>query len=114
MFNSCDWTNRRKSRLLNFIVLGEPLDLSDLLMADNREYRALWARHYLGLEPPYELAQAVNVWRNSSSRAALKAADAAGEALSLLPQEPMPQIRGTRRRCGLNSKAVEVYTAGPG
>ena len=67
-------------------MLGEPLDLSDLLMADNREYRALWARHYLGLEPPYELAQAVNVWRNSSSRAALKAADAAGEALSLLPQ----------------------------
>jgi hypothetical protein len=67
-------------------VLGEPLDLSDLLMADNREYRALWARHYLGLEPPYELAQAVNVWQNSSGRAALKAADAAGEALSLLPQ----------------------------
>ena len=55
-------------------------------MADNREYRALWARHYLGLEPPYELAQAVNVWQNSSGRAALKAADAAGEALSLLPQ----------------------------
>jgi hypothetical protein len=55
-------------------------------MAEHQEYRALWARHYLGLEPPCEYSYAVNVWQNASESAALDEAEGEGQDLSLLPE----------------------------
>jgi hypothetical protein len=57
-----------------------------LLMAEHQEYRALWARHNLGLDPPCEYSYAVNVWQNASESAALDEAAAEGQDLSLLPE----------------------------
>jgi hypothetical protein len=55
-------------------------------MAEHQAYRALWARHYPGLDSPDEFSQAFDVWQSASERAALNEAAAAGQALSLLPQ----------------------------
>ena len=102
------------SPLFNCVVLAQPLDLTDLLLAEHQEYRALWARHYLAMDPPYVLAQAGDVWQKASELATLNEAAAAGEVLSLYPREPTPQIHCTRRRCGPDSKAATPFTAGPG
>lgn len=72
-------------------MLDQPLDLTDVLLAEHQEYRALWARHYVGMEPPQELAQAVNVWQNASALAALNEAGAARQTLSLVPKGTNPE-----------------------
>ncbi len=91
------------------LVIESHLDLLDLLLAEREDYRALWARHYLGMEPPEELSQAFYLWENASELAALNQAAASGQIHSLSPPRGAPKnadYQDSLRRALKNGKGV--------
>ena len=80
-----------------------------LLLAEREDYRALWARYYLGMEPAEELGQAFYLWENASELAALNQAAASGQIPSLSPPGGDPtnaDYQGALRRALKNGKGV--------